>query len=91
MTQPNGGGRATSGATQDAVLRAAVRELIFAGVDMHPVYGNTAACSGGIGGASVTAHCAELCPSPKHDAARERHEAAVRRLARWLEGVPLDA
>lgn len=72
-------------------VRAAIRELIAADLDMHPVYGNTSACGGGIGGASLTAHCAELCPSPKHDAARERHERAVRRVARWLDGVPLDA
>lgn len=71
-------------------VRAAIRELIQADLAMHPVYGNTSACSGGIGGASITAHCAELCPNPTHDAARERHETALRRLARWLDGAPLD-
>ena len=74
----------------DESVRAAIRELIEADWAMHPVYGNTSACSGGIGGASITAHCAELCPNAVHDAARERHEKAIRRLARWLDGVPLD-
>lgn len=73
-----------------AAVKVAVSELIQADLAMHPVYGNTSACSGGIGGASITAHCAELCPSPKHDAARDRHQEALRRLARWLEGMPLD-
>lgn len=45
-------------------------EAIQAHRDLHPTYGSTAACGGGIGGMTLTEHCAVVCQNPKHDAAK---------------------
>lgn len=69
---------------QDRV-RELVAEFWQAEIEMHPVYGSTSACGGGIGGSTITEHCAHLCQSPKHDAARERFEAARVAIWQWLK------
>jgi hypothetical protein len=52
---------------------------------MHPVYGSTAACGGGVGGQALTAHCVELCHNPVHRPEIERYESAYYQLRRMLE------
>jgi len=74
-------------AAERAKARALVAEFWDAEIAMHPVYGTTAGCSGGIGGATITEHCAHTCQSPKHDAARERFESARRSIWAWLQSA----
>ena len=74
-------------AAERANTRALVAEFWDAEIAMHPVYGTTAGCSGGIGGATITEHCAHTCQSPKHDAARERFESARRSIWAWLQSA----
>lgn len=52
---------------RDTLLRHAIQ----AGRDMHPIYGSTATCKGGVGGQAMTQHCAVLCDNPKHDETKE--------------------
>lgn len=52
------------------VRAEAAAKAIQAHRDLHPTYGSTAACGGGIGGMTLTEHCAVVCQNPKHDAAK---------------------
>ncbi len=60
-------------------LDRALRNYITAEQHMHQTYGSTAACSGGIGGAALTAHCAHVCHNfPAHtDETAEWREAVL--------------
>jgi diaminopimelate epimerase len=51
-----------------------IARAIQAHLDMHLTYGNTSACRSGIGGSAMTAHCAVICDSPVHAAARKAWE-----------------
>ena len=39
----------------------ALIEAVQAHRDLHKTYGSTVACRGGIGGQTLTSHCAEIC------------------------------
>lgn len=45
--------------------REALREAVAVHRAMHTVYGSTAVCHGGIGGAAMTPHCAAICNNPR--------------------------
>lgn len=48
-------------------LDRVLRNYVIAEQRMHRTYGSTAACSGGVGGAALTAHCAHICHNfPAH-------------------------
>ena len=51
-------------------------------VDLHPVYGSTSACGGGIGGQTITTHCAVTCQNPVHDEARVAWDEAFAQMRR---------
>jgi hypothetical protein len=53
----------------------ALKRAIIAHRDLHPTYGSTAVCYGGVGGQAITAHCAELCHNPAHGGAKTAWEA----------------
>lgn len=55
-------------ADRDSLVRLA-QEAITAHRDLHKIYGSTATCGGGIGGAAMTQHCGVTCGY------FERHEA----------------
>ena len=42
-------------------LREILGEMYTVFMDMHKVYGSTAVCWGGIGGAAMTSHCSWEC------------------------------
>lgn len=53
----------------------ALREAIIAHRDLHRIYGSTATCGGGIGGAMMTAHCGVVCNRGNHEAENTAWEA----------------
>jgi hypothetical protein len=59
----------------DNLLRL-TQAAITAHRDLHRIYGNTSACSGGIGGAALTQHCGVTCGY------FERHEGET---SRWYD------
>jgi hypothetical protein len=63
-----------------------VKEFWAAEMDMHPIYGSTSVCGGGIGGSTMTEHCAHICLNPVHDKAKARYEAAKVALWHWMNG-----
>lgn len=59
-------------AQHEAAIRAeALGGALQAHRNLHPTYGSTAGCGGGIGGQVMTQHCAVVCDNPAHDKARE--------------------
>lgn len=70
-----------------------IERLIIAAIkahrDQHRWYGNTAACSGGIGGAMMTQHCAVTCPyHDKHEQEIEAWENVERAFFARRDGDP---
>lgn len=53
----------------------ALREAIIAHRNLHPTYGSTAVCGGGVGGQMMTQHCAVTCDNPEHDEAKQAWRA----------------
>ena len=59
-------------------LDRTLRNYVTAEQRMHQTYGNTAACSGGVGGAALTAHCAHVCHNFKaHEKESEEWRTAI--------------
>lgn len=79
----------------DDLLRL-VRAAIQVHRDLHPIYGNTSACGGGIGGAVMTQHCGVICGyhdrhARANDAWREVEAAYFRREkgdSEWADRIP---
>lgn len=82
---------------KDALVRL-VQAAITTHRDLHRVYGNTAACGGGIGGAAITQHCGVVCGySDHHEAENDRWHEVERAYFRlidgdleWAESIPGD-
>lgn len=73
---------------KDALLRL-VQAAIQTHRDQHKIYGSTAVCSGGIGGAAMTQHCAVTCGyDERHEAENERWYDVERAYFRRQEGDP---
>src|SRR5690349_15401759 len=79
---------APQSAENDALLRL-VRAAIESHRELHKVYANTAACSGGIGGAALTQHCGVCCGYvEKHEADNDRWYDVERAYFRRQDGDP---
>jgi len=59
----------------DAVELA--RRVLILHQQTHKVYGSTAVCWGGIGGAMMTEHCHLTCSNPKHEGDRDDWRALL--------------
>jgi hypothetical protein len=59
----------------DEALRATAAEFVQASDAIHETHGSTAV-HGGIGGSTVTAHCAYVCDHPGHVIAQDRFDKA---------------
>lgn len=72
----------------DALLRL-VQSAIQAHRDLHVIYGNTAACGGGIGGQAMTQHCGVTCGyHERHESQNERWYDVERAYFRRQDGDP---
>ena len=67
-------------------LKALIIEYMDAERSLHEVHGSTAV-HGGIGGQTVTEHCAYVCPHQKHEAQQDRYEEARRALWPVVEAM----
>ena len=56
-------------------LQDALRGALTAHRDLHQIYGSTATCGGGIGGAMMTAHCGVVCNRGNHETENAAWEA----------------
>lgn len=66
-----------------------VQKAISTHRDLHRMYGNTAACGGGIGGAAMTQHCGVTCGYfEKHEAENEAWHAVEAAYFRRQGGDP---
>lgn len=72
-------------------LLAVAREAIMLNYALHSPSPSTAGCYGGIGGQAFTAHCAEVCQHPKHEADLARLDDLVREFLRGVEALGEDA
>jgi hypothetical protein len=66
-----------------------LQQAIIAHRDQHDMYGSTAACSGGIGGAAMTLHCSVTCGYyERHQGENDRWEDVERAYFRRQDGDP---
>ncbi|HMU80712.1 MAG TPA: hypothetical protein PKC57_10670 [Microthrixaceae bacterium] len=72
----------------DALVRL-VQAAIQAHRDLHVMYGSTAVCGGGIGGAAMTLHCGVTCGyDERHESQNEAWHDVERAYFRRQEGDP---
>ncbi|HET7386910.1 MAG TPA: hypothetical protein VFJ19_09645 [Nocardioidaceae bacterium] len=72
----------------DALVRL-VQAAIGAHRDLHRMYGNTAVCGGGVGGAAMTQHCGVTCGYYEcHEAENDRWQDVERAYFRRQDGDP---
>jgi len=56
--------------------------------DMHRMYGSTAVCYGGIGGAAMTFHCTHSCQNPvAHEKEKNAYREALLTLRELIQRV----
>ena len=73
---------------RDALL-ALARHAISAHRDLHRIYGSTAVCGGGIGGAAMTQHCGVICGyNERHDGENAAWHRVERAYFRHQDGDP---
>ena len=66
--------------------RAVVAKFVAAEMAMHPVYGSTAVCHGGIGGAAMTQHCIHTCYNfSAHSKEEETYQQSLRAVYNLLD------
>ena len=81
-------GDVTPSADYDALVLL-VQRAIEAHRNLHVIYGSTAVCGGGIGGAAMTQHCGVTCGyHENHEADNERWYDVERAYFRRQDGDP---
>ena len=70
-----------------AELARCLADVVAQHATMHHAYGNTTACWGGIGGQTITMHCAHICDNPKHEQDQEAWHYLMSEVRTTLDAV----